>query len=128
MKLRYNLFYVDNVEKAMNFYQKAFGLEKGFFHESGQYGEMETGETKIGFVHHDTAQSHDFKYEVVTSVKAPPGFEIGFVTTDVAGAFQKAVQAGAQPVSAPKQKPWGQMVSYVRDLNGFLIEICSPME
>jgi hypothetical protein len=27
----------------------------------------------------------------------------------------------------PKIKPWGQVVAYVRDLDGFLIEVCSPM-
>lgn len=60
MKLGYTLFYVDDVAGSMDFYQRAFGLEKGFFHESGQYGEMVTGETKLGFVHHETASSHDF--------------------------------------------------------------------
>jgi lactoylglutathione lyase len=24
-------------------------------------------------------------------------------------------------------KPWGQKVSYVRDLNGCLVEVCSPV-
>jgi YD repeat-containing protein len=27
----------------------------------------------------------------------------------------------------PKTKPWGQVVAYVRDKDGFLIEICTPM-
>ena len=56
-----------------------------------------------------------------------PAVEIALVTEDVAGAFAVAVKAGAVPVAEPKQKPWGQTVGYVRDLNGFLIEICSPM-
>jgi hypothetical protein len=25
------------------------------------------------------------------------------------------------------EKPWGQVVAYVRDLNGYLVEICTPM-
>ena len=52
---------------------------------------------------------------------------IGFVTKDVEAAFNTAVRAGATSVSKPKTKPWGQVVSYVRDCNGFLVEICSPM-
>jgi len=50
------------------------------------------------------------------------------VTEDVAGAYARAVAAGAMPLMPPKEKPWGQIVSYVRDCNGFLVEICSPVE
>lgn len=127
MKLGYTLLYVSDVEAAMAFYSKAFGLEAGFLHESKQYGEMITGSTKLGFVHHDTAASHSFDYEKVSLKNKAPGFEIGFVTEDVEKAYQKAVKAGAVPTSPPTKKPWGQIVSYVRDCNGFLIEICSAM-
>lgn len=65
MKLGYTLIYVDDVKKTMKFYEKAFGLKSGFRHESNQYGEMVTGDTKLGFVHHDTAKSHYFKYEKI---------------------------------------------------------------
>ncbi|WP_083994044.1 hypothetical protein [Gelidibacter algens] len=30
-------------------------------------------------------------------------------------------------IEEPKQKPWGQIVAYIRDLDGFLIEICTSM-
>lgn len=127
MKLGYTLLYVDDVKKTMDFYAKAFGLKKGFLHESHQYGEMETGETKLGFVHHDTASSHGFDYQKINSSKKSFGFEVGLVTSHVESAFKKAVAAGAEAVSEPKTKPWGQIVSYVKDCNGFLVEICSPM-
>jgi lactoylglutathione lyase len=127
MKLGYVLLYVDSVEAAMNFYEKAFGLSKGFLHESGQYGEMETGDTKLGFVNHQTAESHNFKYKKITLHQDAPGIEIGLLSNDVELSFEMAVKNGAVPVSKPTKKPWGQIVSYVRDCNGFLAEICSPM-
>lgn len=126
MKLGYTLFYVDNVEQTMNFYALAFGFEKGFVHEN-QYGEMITGETKIGFVNHQTASSHGFEYEKAQLQSKPFAFEIGLITNDVDSAYKKALSAGATPVCTPKKKPWGQTVSYVRDCNGFLVEICSPV-
>lgn len=126
MKLGYTLFYVDDVLKTMDFYEKAFGLKKGLMVEN-DYGEMITGETKLGFVNHETASSHGFEYEKSHLQKKSAAFEIGFVTTDVINAFQTAVNAGAIPISEPKTKPWGQIVSYVRDCNGFLVEICSPI-
>lgn len=128
MKLGYTLLYVDDVEKTMQFYATAFGLKESFLHESKQYGEMDTGSTKLGFVAHETAESHGFEYDKVTLKKKPAAFELGFVTNKVEAAFEQAVKAGATAVSKPKQKPWGQTVSYVRDCNGFLVEICSPME
>jgi len=127
VKFAYTLAYVSDVEKAMTFYAKAFGLEAGFLHESKQYGEMVTGGTKLGFVHHDTAASHGFDYEKLSTRKTAPGIEIGFVTDNVEKAFAQAVSAGATAVSKPTKKPWGQTVSYVRDCNGLLVEICSAI-
>ena len=127
MKLGYTLLYVDDVEKTMNFYSEAFGLQKSFLHESLHYGEMLTGETKLGFVKHETASSHGFEYLKASQSDKAFAFEIGFVTDDVKQAFDKAIKAGAISMSQPQEKPWGQVVSYVRDCNGFLVEICSPM-
>jgi len=127
MKLGYTLMFVENVPTTMNFYSTAFGLEKAFLHESGQYGEMKTGETKLGFVDHQTAASHGFPYIRSTDSTNPPGIEIGLITNEVGTAFERAIQAGAKVVSEPKLKPWGQMVAYVLDCNGFLVELCSPM-
>ena len=50
MKLRWTIVYVPDVEATMAFYEKAFGLERRFVSEEGGYGEMETGETRIGSV------------------------------------------------------------------------------
>lgn len=127
IKFGYTIIYVDDVATTMNFYEKAFGLEKGFLHESHQYGEMVTGETKLAFVHHDTAMSHGFNYKKITKNENSPGVEVGLVTTEVKSAFDRAVSAGAVALSEPKAKPWGQVVAYVKDNNGFLVELCSPM-
>jgi lactoylglutathione lyase len=128
MKLGYTLLYVDDVEATIKFYTSAFGLEAGFVDTEGkQYGEMITGDTKLGFVNHKTASSHHFSYEKMSQAKTPAAFEIGFVTDNVDAAFEKAVKAGATPLCKPEVKPWGQTVSYVRDCNGFLVEICSAM-
>lgn len=49
------------------------------------------------------------------------------MTDAVEAAFDRAVSAGAVAVKRPERKPWGQLVGYVRDSNGFLVEICSPV-
>ncbi len=126
MKLGYNLLYVSNVSETMDFYESAFGLEKGFLHPEGDYGEMVTGETKLGFVSHKLASSHGFSYRKQTTSDLP-SFEIGFVTDDVQKSYDKALDRGAKSIKPPEKKPWGQTVSYVQDNNGFLVEICSAI-
>ena len=126
MQFGYTLLYVGDVTKTVDFYESAFGLKRKLIHES-DYGEMESGATKLGFVVHELAKSNGVTYAEPRPEAPAPAMEIAFVTDDVAKAYQKAVQAGAAAVAPPKEKPWGQTVAYVRDLNGFLVELCSPV-
>lgn len=125
MKFRYAILYVDNVEETLTFYQTAFGFERLFLHESGQYGELKTGDTKLAF------SAKDLMIELGktpgTADPAAPLFELAFETDDVAGAMQTAITAGATEKQAPRDEPWGQTTGYVIDPNGFLVELCTPM-
>ena len=47
MKLGYTIIYVPNVEASLAFFERAFGLKQKFLHESGTYGELDTGETTL---------------------------------------------------------------------------------
>lgn len=126
MKFGYTILYVKDVEKTVAFYESAFGLKRKFVHESG-YGEMDTGETKLAFANVELATSHGVSFVPANREGLAPAVEVAFVTDDVQAAFDVAVKAGAVPVADPEQKPWGQTVGYVRDINGFLVEICSPI-
>lgn len=125
--LGYVLLYVEDVERSLSFYERAFGLTRRFFNDDAgkAYGELETGATRLGFVSH--ALAADTLGSEVRSAGAATTFEVALTTADVAALFARAVEAGAQAVKDPTTKPWGQTVSYVRDLNGFLVEICTPM-
>lgn len=128
MKFGYTIFYVSDVEKAIAFYEKAFGLKQKFIAPGNEYGELETGSTTLSFAAVSLAESNLESGFVASSAKSKPfGIEIGFVTDKVEEAFTKAVRAGAIALEKPKTKPWGQVVAYVKDLNGFIVEICSPM-
>ena len=126
MKFGYTILYVNDVEKTVEFYESAFGLKRVFVHESG-YAEMDTGATKLAFASIELAASNGVSFVPATPGGPSPAVEVAFVTDDVAKAFSVAVEAGGVPVSAPKQKPWGQTVAYVRDLNGFLVELCTAI-
>lgn len=127
MKFGYTIFYVEDVAKAMDFYQKAFNLEPGFFHESGAFGQMKTGGTALAFCQRELALLGLEGLKVHDPGQAACPFEVALVTDDVDAAFERAVGAGASAVAAPSDKPWDQRVAYVRDLEGFLVEICTPV-
>lgn len=128
MKFAYTIIYVKDVTEAVAFYGKAFGLQQKFIHESGQYAEMDTGATTLAFAQNDLANSNFPGGFRVNKLSQPPaGIEIAFTTADVAAAYKQAIEAGAIELAQPQTKPWGQQVAYVRDLNGVLVEIASPM-
>jgi len=126
VKLGYVIVYVANVGETVRFYEQAFGLTRGFVHESGQYAEMETGQTALAFAH-EKASTIPLAFTPNRAGNAPAGAEVALVIADPHAAFAKAVAAGAAAVLEPTEKPWGQTVSYVRDLNGFVVELCSPV-
>jgi lactoylglutathione lyase len=127
MKLGYVILYVPNVLAAVEFYERAFGLQRRFVHESQQYAEMETGATALAFVDETFVKETVAEFELNRLAGKPAGIEVALVSKSVEAAYNAALAAGATKQMAPKQKPWGQTVSYVRDLNGCLVEICSPM-
>ena len=128
MKFGYTIVYVPDVSASLKFFEQAFGFPRRFLHESGTYGELETGETILAFAAHQLGEMNlpAGHVEAHASLK-PLGMEIAFVTPDVEKAHQKAVSAGAKELSAPKAKPWGQIVSYVRCPDGTLVELCTPV-
>ena len=123
MKFGYTIVYVDDVEATIAFYERAFGLQRASV-MGDEYGELATGETKLAFaakkMMHGPAQ-------FAAPGDKPLAVEVAFVTTEVQGAYDKALAAGAKAAAKPEKKPWGQTVAYVRDNNGFLVEICTPV-
>lgn len=126
MIFRYTILYVDDVPASVEFFEKAFGLERAFLHESGDYGEMVSGATKLAF------SSKELMRQLGKNPVSPrtdaPTFEIAFETDNVAESLKRAVAAGAMLIQDVRHEPWGQTTSYVADPNGYLIEICSVVQ
>lgn len=128
IKFAYTILYVQNVNKALSFYEQAFGLTVKFVAPDHSYGELLTGDTTLSFASTALATTN-LKEGFLESNPAgkPFGIELGFTTNDVEATLKTATDAGATMVEKPKTKPWGQVVAYVRDPDGFLIEICTPV-
>lgn len=127
MELGYTIIYAPGVTAAVEFYERAFTLKRRFVHESGQYAEMETGNTALGFAAEAFAEANGIAIRPNTSRDVAAGIEISFVTGTPEAAYRHAVASGAAPVRSVEMKPWEQKVSYVRDFNGCLLKIGSSV-
>ena len=128
MKFAYTILYVSDVAASLTFFENTFGFPQRFLHESGAYGELDTGATTLAFASHDLgAMNLPSGYIAADHSAKPLGMEVAFVTTDLAAAHAKALANGATEIKAPEEKPWGQSVSYVRCPNGILVELCTAV-
>jgi len=125
MTFGYTIIYVEDVPQTVAFYEAAFGLARRFVHESGDFGEMETGATALAFS--SVKLMRQLGKNPQPARADAPSFEIAFTTPDVEAALARALAAGARLVRPVEQMPWGQTIAYVADLNEVLVELCTPV-
>jgi lactoylglutathione lyase len=123
-RLGYVILWVEDVDAALRFYTETLGFAQKARH--GDYVELDTGPTTLGLVARTFIREH-------LHLELPPvgqgSSEIAVVVPrdQVAGAFEAALAGGATLLQRPTEQPWGQIVSYVRDPDGHVVEICSPV-
>lgn len=131
VRLGYAFIWVDDVRRTVRFYEEAFGFDRRFITDNddlGLYAEMETGETALAIADTKEAQVlFSDGYRENSPEQPPAAFQLSFVTSDVEGAYHAAVQAGATSMSEPQLQPWAQTIARVRDPNGVLVSITTPI-
>ena len=76
MRFGYSIIYVASVPETLAFYEKAFGLQTGFLHESELYGELKTGATTLAFAADEMAQRNGLSVRPNRADERPAGYEI----------------------------------------------------
>lgn len=128
MRFGYTIIYVPDVDASLAFFETAFGLSRRFVHESGDYGELATGDTVLAFASLELGESNfPDGYVPMHTMPTPAGVELAFIADSVPAAHRTALAAGATEVRPPETKPWGQVVSYVRCPDGVLVELCTAV-
>lgn len=134
MRFGYTILYVRSVPNTLSFYNKAFNFPTRFIVPGNDYGELNLpGPTTLAFAAETFVQKSlgENTFTLNRKEERAAGAEISFVTEkgeDIQECLDRVVKAGAVVVSEPKQKPWGQWVGYVRDVDGFLVELCTPVK
>lgn len=128
MQFAYAITYVEDVSKTIAFYNNAFGFETKFITPEKDYAELISGETTIAFASLELGMKNiSAGITPLNKQEKPFATEWAFTSENIEADFQKALNNGAILAAPLTTKPWGQQVGYLRDLNGFLIEICTPI-
>jgi uncharacterized glyoxalase superfamily protein PhnB len=125
LSFKYTILYVSNVRETLKFYESAFGFKTKMLHESEEYGELDTGATTLSFSSFELMK--ELGKQPSDSRTIGPNFEIALETPDVPMALKQAIEAGATLEQDTEDMPWGQTIAYVKDINGFLVELCTPV-
>ncbi len=119
----YVVLVVADLDRALAFYTDTLGLPLG--HRSGPYAQLDTGTTRLALFER-AAMGRTLGAELRAPDPDAPGFELGFKVADADAAYAELVAAGAEPVTPPTDRPWGQRTAYVRDPDGHLVELAAP--
>lgn len=129
IKLKYIILYVEDVQKSMNFYKNTFDFEIKFITPENDYGELISGETTLSFASLELAGSNIKKgFLASKAVDKPFGIELGLVTDDVKALVEKSIANGASLYEEITVKPWGQTTAYIKDIDNYLVEICTEIQ
>lgn len=129
MKFGYTIIYVPDVGQALDYFNRAFGLTTKMLHETGLYGELETGQTTLAFAAEMLAyMNYPRGHLSAHASDVPLAIEIALVCDDVPAAHAKALTEGGTELAPPQNKPWGQMVSYVQTPERVVVELCTPVK
>jgi lactoylglutathione lyase len=118
--------FVGDIQRMVAFYRDVLGVEI-VWDGQGPYAE---------FKHEGIRFAMYERKDLPQLLGQPPTYPSGLNGTfelaidlphfeDVDGEFGRVVRAGAQPVYAPRDEPWGMRSSMVADPEGNLIEIGS---
>ncbi len=120
----YVVLIVADLDTALAFYTDALGLRLG--HRSGAYAQLDTGRTRVS-LYERAAMSETLTLPLDAPAPRAPSFELGFKVRDVDAAFGALVAAGAESACSPTDRAWGQRTAYVRDPDGYLIELVQDL-
>lgn len=122
--LDYTVVIVEDLERALNFYTGMLGLELA--HRSGPFAQMQTGTTRLAF-YTRKAMAQTLEFAILPPANSAPAFELGFKVDDVDAAYRELTGKGVPSVASPADRPWGQRTAYVRDPDGYLIELVQDL-
>jgi uncharacterized protein YceH (UPF0502 family) len=118
----YVIVVVDDLDRSLEFWTGTLGLQLGK-RDQRTYAQLETGVTRVGFL------SKNAMAQILgDALRDDDRFEIGFKVDDVDAAYAELLADGAISAVPPTDRPWGQRTAYLRDPDGYLVELAQDLE
>ncbi|HJP64688.1 MAG TPA: VOC family protein [Actinomycetota bacterium] len=115
------ILYVDDLERAVAFYQDRLGLELKL--RGDGYVEFVTEGTKFGLFERSKVPEL-----IGREARAPgPDGEVLFIVGDVDGEDRRLRSAGVSILSGPVDRPWGHRTVHVTDPDGHVVELAQEI-
>ena len=119
-KLRHIAMQVPDLEKAAEFYETVFGMER-VAHGNTPFGNavmLSDGVINMALLNFPEGTKGQINGRDWAGLH-----HFGFMVDDADEAFRKLTERGIEGVVAPEDRPWGQRTAYVRDPAGNLVEL-----
>ncbi|MBY0423891.1 MAG: VOC family protein [Parvularculaceae bacterium] len=130
-RIGYTIFWVRDVKETARFFEAAFGFARKVEMQTALTPWIELdagGGLSLAFAAFAEADVlFPAGYRAHAAEEAPVASAITVVGDDVEALFSRAVAAGAATLQQPRKEPWGQTIARVRDPNGIVVSIASPI-
>lgn len=124
MRFSFTFLWVPDVEKAMAFYEEAFGLPVRVPPQGGEWGLLGDPGHPLGFEAHRIApQRARGAFDEAYVRGRPAGFYLVHDVPELEPAFARAVRAGCTVLSGPELTHVQNHVAWVVDPHGIVIEL-----
>ncbi|AYY14265.1 VOC family protein [Actinobacteria bacterium YIM 96077] len=120
-RVGYVIWFVASLERSVAFYRDVLGLEVRL--EGDGYVEFTMENVKFSLF--DRAKLPEL---IGRPGGQPPCGEIAFVVDDVDGEAARLSEAGAQVLSGPVDRPWGQRTLHIADPDGNVVELAQNLD
>lgn len=130
-RIGYSIFWVRDVEETARFFQAAFGFARKVEMKTALTPWIELdagGGLSLAFAEFAEADVlFPAGYRAHAAQEAPIASAITVVSEDVEALYARAVTAGAATFQQPRREPWGQTIVRIRDPNGIVVSIATPI-
>lgn len=116
--------FVRDFDKAFDFYKNIFGLRVKTENLQNKFAEFQLGNITLGLMTKDTSSKlFNAKY-FESEIKEKQSFTITVKVNSVDKLFTELKERGITIISGPKIMPWGWKVMCIKDIEGYIWEIC----
>lgn len=125
IRLGYAILFVSDLDRSVEFYRDAIGLELRFAAQA--YAEFVTEGSKFALFPRSELYGLIGRHAPSDPVPWPQG-EVAFFVDDVDSEYQRLQALNVAVLSAPTDRPWGERTLHIADPDGNVIELTQALQ